>query len=684
MKRSYKVEGMSCVNCARTIEIALKKKEGVDKVEVSFELGRVKVEFDEDKLPEEEIKRAIEELGYRVVEEEQDKKELLILIFSLFSAMTILSLMFIPVKGGIYIQFLLSTLVQLVGGWKFYRGAYSSLKNRVAGMDVLVSLGTTGSYLYSLLVFLGMLKGEPFFETNAFLIAFVRGGKFIEELAKRKTLKLLKKLLSSQHVQVSVVQGSSEIKKSAREVVPGDILLLRPGDMVPVDGEVVEGEAYVSQAVVSGEPEPVVKRAGDKVIGGSIVEDGLLKVKTESSYESSYLGKVSRLIEKALSDKPAIQRTADRVSHYFVQFVVLISVLTFTAWLYSTGEVQKAVQFSLAVLVVSCPCALGIATPLAIAVGLSKALAEGILVKRPSSVEVFPHIDTVVFDKTGTVTEGKFKVVKFEEFSPEALDIALSLENMSNHPVALAIREFARSRGAKSLQLVGCREIVGKGVQCGEYFIGEYGEDRDRKVKLIALRRGEETIAIFHLRDTIRKEAREVISELKRMGLRTLLLSGDREGSTRMVAKELGFDQYVAQVKPEDKKDIIRSLQNRGHKVAMVGDGINDAPALAQADLSFAIAQGTEMTKQVGDVLLLSGISGIVKAFKLGERINRKIKQNLAWAFVYNLVGIPLSAGALYKLGIYLKPEIAGLMMAMSSVSVVLNTVMLHRSADPS
>ncbi len=678
MKRVYKVEGMSCVNCARTIQIALSRKEGIKDVEVSFELGRVRVEFDEERISEEEIKRAIEELGYRVVEEEQDKLELITFALSAFSSLTIASLMFLEVKGGIYIQLLLSTLVQVIGGWKFYKGAYNSLKNRVAGMDVLVALGTTGSYLYSLLVFLELIPGKPFFETNAFLITFVRGGRLIEETAKRKSLRLLKTLLSSQYIEVSVVKDGTEERKNAREVLPGEILLLRPGDMIPVDGIVVKGEGYVSEAVVSGEPKPILRKKGDRIVGGSLVEAGTLYVEAKSSYESSYLGKISRLIEKALTDKPRIQRLADRVSHYFVQFVVLVAVVTFVFWFYVTGDLQKAVQFSLAVLVISCPCALGIATPLAVAVGLTKALSSGIIIKRPSSIEEFSHIDLVVFDKTGTVTEGTFKVVDFRSNYQKALDIALTLENVSNHPIARAIREFAISKGARELQLVGCREVLGRGVECGEYFIGGYAEEGDG-TKVIALQKGDTLLALFYLKDSTRAEAGRVVSELKKMGLKTLLLSGDGEEVTKKVCEELHFDGYIAQVKPEEKKRIIEELQTRGHRVAMVGDGINDAPALAQANLSFAISQGTEITKQVGDVLLLRGISAIPDAFRLGKKVNTKIKQNLGWAFVYNLLGIPLASGVFYSYGLYLKPEIAGLMMALSSISVVINTLLLNR-----
>ncbi len=386
------------------------------------------------------------------------------------------------------------------------------------------------------------------------------------------------------------------------------------------------------------------------------------------------------MVESALSEKPKVQRIADTVSHYFVQIVVIVSALTFFIWVKFTGNMEQAVQFSLAVLVVSCPCALGIATPLAVVVGISEALTKGILVKKPSSFEIFPKIDTVVFDKTGTLTEGRFQVVRYELRSSDALDIVYTMETYSNHPIARAIREFAEKQGARKIELAECREKVGRGVECGEYFIGEYEDENipEDVWKAVALRRNGEVLAVFYLKDTLRQEAKFVVNEIKRMGLTAVLISGDRTETTKFVARELGFDSFMAEVKPEEKKEVVKSLQEEGLRVAMVGDGVNDAPALAQSDLSFAVPHGVDITKQVGDIVLLSGITKLPESFKLGKKVNNKIKQNLAWAFVYNLIGIPVASGLFYKFGVYLKPELAGLLMALSSVTVVANTVLLR------
>jgi Cu2+-exporting ATPase/Cu+-exporting ATPase len=666
---------MSCVNCARTIERSLSGADGIKSVQVSFELGRVKVEYDPSRISQEQIARIIEELGYRVVDEKSRREILLLGISALCSALIVFLILWGPPQS-IYLQAVLSTIVQVLGGWKFYRGAYLSLRKGIAGMDVLVALGTTGAYLYSILVLSGLIGGEPFFETNALLITFVLGGRLIEEMAKKRALRLLSDLLSVHRAEVTVLRNGREERVNVREVFRGERILCRTGDMVPLDGVVEKGRAWVSEAVVSGEPEPVLKRAGDPILSGSLVEDGLIEVKVSEGFEGSYLTRISRTIESALEDKPKIQRVVDRVSHYFVQFVVIFAVGVFLYWFLSGGGLQQATMFSLAVLVVSCPCALGIATPLAVVMGVSLAISRGILIKRPASVELFSKVDTIVFDKTGTVTEGKFKVVAAELYEPSSLDVAYTLEKRSNHPIAKAIREYAEERGAKDLGFEDCREIIGFGVRCGEFFIGS--TDEGLKEKVVLLKRGEEVIARFVVSDKISPHAKGVVKSVKKLGLRTVLLSGDREDQVRKVAFELGFDDYAAEVDPDQKLEYIRKLQREGRIVAMVGDGVNDAPAMAQADLSFAVSVGTDITKHVGDILLLGGIKNLPEAFILGRAVRRKILQNLGWAFVYNLIGIPVAGGLFYGMGIYLRPELAGLMMALSSVSVVLNTLLLR------
>ncbi len=675
MKAVIKVHGMSCVNCARTIERTLKNSGGVREVEVSFELGRVVVDFDPAMISQEQIARIIEGLGYRVVDD-RSRKEVAVLALSAVSSALIVVLILTSPPWGLYLQAILSTLVQVFGGWKFYRGAYTSLKNGVAGMDVLVSLGTSGAYIYSLLVFFGIIGGKPFFETNALLITFVLSGRLIEEFAKRRALRILSRMLGIHRAEVTVLRNGRDERVNVREVFRGERILARTGDMVPLDGRIVKGKAWVSEAVVTGEPEPILKSEGDRVISGSIVEEGMVEIEVAEGFEGSFLTRISRIIEEAVSEKPRIQRVVDRVSHYFVQIVVFIAVGVFIYWFLSGAGLQQAVMFSLAVLVISCPCALGIATPLAVVVGITQALTKGILIKKPSVIEVVPHINTVIFDKTGTVTEGRYSVTGFHSQDDSALDIAYTLEKYSNHPIARAIREFARQKGAKDLDLGECREVIGKGVLCGEYFIGDEG-GKD-SIKRVVLKKGEDVIAVFELSDRINPHAKGVISELKAMGMEVILLSGDREEIVRKLAEELGFDRWFSGALPEQKREIVKNLQKNGKRVAMVGDGVNDAPALAQADFSLVVPQGTDIAKHVGDVVLIGGIKVIPQVFSLGRSVKRKIYQNLGWAFIYNALGIPVAGGLLYGYGIYLRPEIAGLMMSLSSLSVVLNTLLMR------
>ncbi len=679
MKKSLKVEGMSCVNCARAIEITLKKTEGIKSVKVSFELGKVEVDYDEGKISEEEIIRKIEELGYKVVQE-KGKTEELLLLFSGTSSIFILITMFFSFPLKFELQLLLSTLVQFTAGMKFYRGAISTLKQGVAGMDVLVSLGTTGAYLYSLLSYLKLIPGYPMFETNIFLITFVRLGKYIEEKARERAVKGLKEVFTLSFKKVKVLEGEKEIEKEVREVFKGEKVIYRTGEQILLDGVVLEGEALVNEAIITGESLPVKKKPGDKVISGSLVENGYLITKVEKPFSSSYINQIKRLIEEALHEKPAIHRLSDRVSHYFVQFVVLISLITFGVWYFTTGELQKAVLFSLSVLVVSCPCAFGIAVPLAVAVGIYKALKKGILLKKPSVFELVPKLQVLVFDKTGTLTEGKLKVEELK-VEDKYLPVIYAMEEYSNHPVAKAIREFLKDKVKEKPKLEGCREIPGLGVECKDLIVGK-GELWNLNGRNGAITVGfgtrEKLLGYIVLRDKLREEAKEVVSFLKSKGLKVILLTGDTRENAQKIAQELGIEEIIAQVKPEEKKEVVESLKKKGFKVGMVGDGINDSPALATADLGIAVSSGADLAKVAGDVII-HNLRSLKELFTLSEKVYRKIKENLFWALVYNALFIPASAGLFYKFGIYLKPEFAGLLMSLSSVSVVMNTLHLLR-----
>ena len=668
------VEGMTCVNCARAIEISLKNLKGVSNVNVSFELGRVLVEYDPNFVSEEDIKRVIEDLGYRVVSVRAPKSyEKPILILCAISSLTIMFLMFIPFHQSHLLQLILATFVQAIGGYKFYRSAYHSLKARVGNMDVLVSLGSTSAYIYSLLAWLKVLPGEPFFETSAFLITFVRIGKYLEERSKGKALALLKELFALQTSKVIVLTPKGEKEVLVRDLLPGDVILLKQGAIVPVDGKILRGEIEVDESLITGESRPLLKKEGGELLSGSLVVSGTATMKVEKGVNQSFLAMLLKQIEEALQLKPQSQRLADKISHYFVQVVILFSVFVFVYWYITSGEPLRSFNFALAVLVISCPCAFGIAIPLALSIGLIRCYKNGVVVKNPSALERAKEVKAIILDKTGTLTEGKPEIVAFKAYKEEdlVLSLALSIASLSSHPYSKAIAKFAEKKGRKRrYTFEEVKEHPGYGIKADDYFLG-----RTETGERIVLKKNEETLAEFVPEDKIRGEAKEVIEYLKNKGIKTFLLSGDAPQRVKKVALELGIEHYVGGVKPEEKLAYLQRIEKEHGFCAMVGDGLNDAPALAKAYLSFVMGEGVDLSKRIGDVVLLSGIKGLKLFFQLAEKTSHRIKQNLFWAFIYNLLGIPIAAGALSGWGLYLKPEFAGLMMVFSSLSVVLNSI---------
>lgn len=671
IKITLKVEGMTCVNCAKAIEVSLRRLKGVKKVEVSFELGRVFVEFEEEFLGFDEIKKVIESLGYRVASHKRRRdyrRE--ILFFSLISSFIIMGVMFYHHPYSLWIQAILSLSVQIIGGTKFYKGAVSGIKARIGNMDLLIALGTTAALIYSILSALKILPGEPFFETNAFLISFVRLGKYIEERTKNKALNLLKELFTLQTSTVRLLTSEGEKEVSINEVLPGDVIILKTGDLIPLDCEIIEGTLEVDESLITGESIPVLKGPSDLLISGSIIINGYCKAKIKALFEKSYVSLLIDLVGEALKRKPKIQSVADVVSHYFVQVIILLSVGVFLFWMYKSGELSLSFNFSLSVLMVSCPCAIGLAVPLAISVGLVRAYRKGLLIKDPTSFEKAQLIKVLILDKTGTLTVGKPKIIRYKEYEKEALAIAYGLAKTSRHPYSQAIVNLAKELKIDPVDFKDCREEPGKGIFCKEFFLG-----REDVGEFIVLKKGEKIYAEFLAEDEIRKDAKEIIEFLKNSGIEVILATGDTFERTKRVAHSLRINKIYAGVKPEDKLKIVEELQEMGFKVAMVGDGINDAPALAKANLSFVMAEGVDLSKRIGEVVLLSGLKGLRDFFEIAKFLKRRIIQNLFWAFIYNLIGIPIAGGLLYSKGIVLKPEMAGLMMAFSSVSVVLNSI---------
>jgi Cu+-exporting ATPase len=675
MKTSLKVEGMTCVNCARTIEINLKRLKGVKSVEVSFELGRVQVEFDEELLSVENIKEAIESLGYKVSKgAEENNRSLFMLLFCVFISLTFIPLMFFH---NIRVEFVLASVVQVIGGYSFYKSAYRSLISGVGNMDLLVALGSTGAYLYSVLTMLKVLEGSPFFETSVFLITFVRLGKYLEERAKERAVKSLKELFGIQTSKVRLLkQNGKEEERNVQEVFIGDVMLLRTGDLVPLDVYVLEGKVEVDESVITGESKPVLKTTGQRIFSGSLVLNGYAKAKVEKTLAGSYVSLLIKLVEDALKQKPKIHRIADRVAHYFVQVVVLISLLVLTLWYLKTGDLQKSVSFALSVLVISCPCAFGIAVPLVLTVGLLRAYRKGLLVKNPSVLERIKDINLLLLDKTGTLTESIPRVAKAVFYTEDALNLAFSVANASNHPRAKAIREYCKQMKAKTVSVQNCTEVPGEGIYCGDYYLGNPSAlGISNKNSTTVLAKGKEIIGEFHLEESIKDKVKDALDYLRRKGIRLVMVTGDGEESAKRISTLLGIEEFYAKVKPDDKLAILEKYQSMGYRVGMVGDGINDAPAMAKAHVSFAVGSGTDIAKRVCDVVILSGLQGIKDLFEITDKVSKRIKQNLFWAFFYNTLGIPIAGGLFSSYGIVLKPEIAGLMMVLSSLSIVINSI---------
>lgn len=712
----FGIRGMTCSNCALAIEKKLNSLPGVRSVRINVATETAQVSFDSARLSVARLHQAVADAGYRAVplqqsaaDARQARRELSWLLVAAVLSLPIMPLMWSMPLGDrtLLLIFLLASLVQFTAGLTFYRGAWHALKNRSANMDVLVTLGISAAYGYSVLAWLLGL-GDMFFETGAMLITFIRFGKWLEARAKGKAGAALRSLLQLQADRARLLVDGREQEVPASRIQPGDLLVVRPGETIPVDGVVLEGRAAVDESLVSGESLPVDKEPGMEVTGTTINRSGRLLIKATRVGEATVLARIVQLVADAQADKAPIQRLADRVSNYFVPAVVVLSLVTFAVWYLLVGATfLLAFQFAIAVLVIACPCALGLATPTAIMVGSSVGLQNGILFKRATSLENIARADVLLLDKTGTLTRGRFRVaelVPFKGLDPrQLLQLAASVEQHSNHPLAEAIVEQARSQQLELLAADQIEEQGGLGVLCtiaGQHLLAgnrrfveqhaisipastELDRLLQRGESLVYLCRDRSLLGVVGLADSLREGAVEAVEALRGMGLKTVMVTGDRRAAAEQVARTLGIDVCRAEVMPGDKQEVVREYQRQGAFVAMVGDGINDAPALAQADVGIAIGSGTDVARETGDIVLIGqNVNRVVQAIQLGRKTLDKVKQNLFWAFFYNLLGLPLAAGLFYPLfGWVLKPEFAGLAMAFSSVSVVSNSLLLKRES---
>jgi len=733
------VGDMTCATCVETIESAIMELEGVNSASANLVTEKVKVSYDPQRVRVGDIKKRIVETGYRVIdtstvdsEKEARKKEMVrqkqLLLFSLaLSVPTLvlaLAFMFTPLKdnqwvmeNGNYVLFLLATPVQFIAGYRFYINAWKALKNHSATMDTLIAVGTTAAYVYSLAVtfFPGSVAfKDTYFDTSAMIITLILFGKYLEAKAKGSTSEAIRKLMDLQAKTAHVIKDGKEIEMAVEDLDVGDVFLVRPGEKVSTDGEIVEGASAVDESMLTGESIPVEKSPGQQVIGGSINKNGLLRVRATKVGADTALAQIVRLVEDAQTSKAPVQRLADRVAGIFVPAVILIAITTFLIWYFLAYDLfvdMPAPRFIfsltafISVLVIACPCALGLATPTAIMVGTGKGAENGILIKGGEGLETAGKIQVIVFDKTGTLTKGEPEVtdvIPFEEDEREVVRLAAMAEKGSEHPIAQAVIRRSEDMGIEVKDSEDFENIPGRGVKVqsegrrillgNRKLMEDFGVDyhpyeervagleaQGRTAMMVAL--DDRVIGAIGVADVAKQTSAEAIRELKKMGIEVAMLTGDNRRTAEVIGKQLGIDRILAEVLPEDKAKEVAKLQKEGRVVAMVGDGVNDAPALAQADVGIAIGSGTDVAKESGTIVLIKNdLLDVVAAIQLSKKTMKKIRQNLFWAFGYNAAGIPLAAGILFPFFyVLLPPIVAAGAMAFSSVTVVTNAALLKR-----
>ncbi|MFH1637380.1 MAG: heavy metal translocating P-type ATPase [Candidatus Woesearchaeota archaeon] len=715
-KVSLKINGMHCQSCATLIDKKLAKHEGISYSNVNLATETATVKFDPKKVSENKIIGIIKSLGYGaeheaahshsylVKKDEIRRMKILFLISAIFAVPVFILGMFFtktPVPYQPYIMWALATPVQFFVGFQFYRGAFAALRNFSANMDTLIAMGTSSAYFYSVYVVLFSPSSHQYFEASAVLITVVILGRLLEAAARGRTSEAIQKLMTLSPKTATVIRNGKEMKINIDDVKVGDIVLVKPGEKIPVDGILVEGNTSIDESMVTGESIPVEKKKGDKVIGATINKYGSFSFKATNVGENTTLSRIIKLVEEAQGSKAPIQRFADKVSAYFVPAVLGISVLTFLVW-YFAAEFSFALIAAVAVLVIACPCALGLATPTAIMVGTGKGAKAGILIKGGEALETAHKLKYIIFDKTGTITKGQPEVTDVVSLGKlkesEILTIAASIEKGSEHPLADAIVKKARGRVklARNFKAVPGHGVTAK-LGMRSYYLGNAKLMKRNKISIAAakdniikLEREGKTamllsdtkgvLGIVAVADAIKEDSAEAVRKLKELGIEVYMITGDNNVTAEAIANKAGISNFFAEVLPEDKASYVKKLQKKG-KVCMVGDGINDAPALAQADIGIAMGSGTDVAMETGSIVLMrNSLLDVSKAIKLSRLTMSKIRQNMFWALFYNSLGIPIAAGLLYPFtGWLLNPMIAGAAMALSSVSVVTNSLLLKR-----
>lgn len=722
-KKSFPVTGMTCSACAKSVETILNHTEGVQSANVNLATNTVFLEFDSAKNPL-EFRDALRNVGYDLIVESSESADMedlaknrlnklkysTIWSFTFTLPVFIISMFFMDWGPGRYISFALTIPVVFWFGNHFYINAFKHARHGFANMDTLVALSTGIAFIFSVfnVVFPDFLlsKGfEPhvYFESVGVIISFISTGKWLEEKAKAGTSTSIKKLLNLQVKRLFVEREGRVLEISDKEVEIGDLVIIKPGANIPVDGTIYSGNSYIDESMMTGEPIPVYKKEGDAVFAGTTNQKGSFRFRAEKVGNDTYLARIIALVQEAQGSKAPVQRLADRIAGIFVPVVIIFSVITFVVWYLLGGENAFTHAFlnAIAVLVISCPCALGLATPTAIMVGIGKGAENNILIKDAESLERATKADVVILDKTGTITEGKPKVIQLVWLDPKYNNLAsviLAMELRSEHPLAEAITEYLAEKKSHPSEIHDFNSMTGSGIMAstkdGEtYFLGNYkllneyfqqngggiNQYEHFKGTVVYFFTRDKLLAQILIEDTVRESAKTAIEALSKNNAEVHLLSGDNEKTVEDVAVKLGIPFYKSNVLPDEKASYIKRLQTSGHVVAMVGDGINDAHALAQADISIAMGKGSDIAIDVAKMTLIgSDLRMLPKAFKLSKMTVRGIHQNLFWAFIYNIIGIPVAAGVLYPInGFLLDPMIAGAAMALSSVSVVTNSLRL-------
>ena len=743
-----KIGGMSCASCANAINKSINKLDGVENVDVNLATEKVTINYDSSKLKLSQIRNSIEKLGFKVLDKSESKNNLdedklrkereikTLLVKFLIATIFSIPLLYIAMQPMIPKSLVLIELPKLINptinplnyaliqlflvipimivGYKFYVNGFKAFLNKSPNMDSLVAIGTLSSFLYSLYTTFKinnetMMLGhyQLYYESAGIIITLILFGKYLELKSKGKTSEAIKKLIGLQPKTALVLVDDSEIEIPIDEVEVGDIVIVKPGSKIPVDGIVVDGNTFVDESMLTGESIPIEKNIGDSVIGASINKNGSIKFKADKVGSNTVLSQIIKLVEDAQNKKAPIAKLADTVSGYFVPTVILISIISSLLWfIFGDKDLEFIIKIFTAILVIACPCALGLATPTAIMVATGKGAENGILIKSGEALELMHKVDTIVFDKTGTITEGKPQVTDIipsksinEDY---LLKIAASAEKNSEHPLGEAIVRFGVEKEIKFINVDKFNAIPGYGIETTidnkKVLIGNKKLMNDKNISFKDLYKigdelskqgktpmyismGDELLGIIAVADVIKENSKKTVEKLHDMGIKVAMLTGDNKNTANAISKEVGIDLVISEVLPQDKSNEINKLKEQGRFVAMVGDGINDAPALANSNVGIAIGNGTDIAIESADIVLMkSDLIDVLTAINLSKETIKNIKQNLFWAFAYNIVGIPIAAGVLYIFGgPLLNPMFAAMAMSLSSVSVISNALRLKR-----